>query len=206
MNLTIKKYGTILIGSLILAFGLYNIHSQVDLAEGGVLGMILLLEHWFGINPSVSSLVLDISLFIVGGFIFGGKFLKYSLIASISFSAFYTLMSWWGPQLHFITQFPWLSAVAGGLFVGIGVGIVVRQGGACGGDDTLALIVKKISGLKLSISYLIMDAVVLGLSLSYIPLKDVGYSVITVVISSKLIEWIKQGKYEVYYKEFKSRF
>ena len=44
----------LLSGSFILAFGLYNIHSQSGVTEGGVLGLILLLDHWFGLSPSIS--------------------------------------------------------------------------------------------------------------------------------------------------------
>lgn len=194
MHLKIKNYVVILIGSFILAFGIFNIHAQADLTEGGILGMILLLNHWFGINPSISSLVMDYSLFALGAMLLGVKFLKYSLFASLSFSIFYWVVSSWGPQLSWVADSNLLSAIIGGLFVGIGVGIVVRLGGACGGDDTVALLVRKITGIKVSITYLVMDSVVLLLSLSYIPLNRIIYSFITVIISSVLIQWIKNYK------------
>lgn len=50
----------LLLGSAILAFGLYNIHSMSNVTEGGILGLTLLLEYWFGISPSVSGFVLTI--------------------------------------------------------------------------------------------------------------------------------------------------
>ena len=46
----------IVLGSAILAFGLYNVHSISGVTEGGVLGLTLLLEHWFGISPSIAAL------------------------------------------------------------------------------------------------------------------------------------------------------
>lgn len=42
----------LLAGSALLAFGLYNVHSISNVTEGGILGLTLLLEHWFGISPS----------------------------------------------------------------------------------------------------------------------------------------------------------
>ena len=39
----------LLLGSAILAFGLYNIHSVSNVTEGGILGLTLLLEYWLGI-------------------------------------------------------------------------------------------------------------------------------------------------------------
>ena len=42
-----------LAASAFLAFGLYNVHAVSQVTEGGVLGMTLLLEHWFSISPDV---------------------------------------------------------------------------------------------------------------------------------------------------------
>ena len=56
----------LLSGSFILAFGLYNIHSQSGVTEGGVLGLILLLDHWFGLSPSISSLVMNAACYVLG--------------------------------------------------------------------------------------------------------------------------------------------
>ena len=43
-----------LTGSLILATGLYNIHAVSDVTEGGVLGLTLLLKHFFDISHALS--------------------------------------------------------------------------------------------------------------------------------------------------------
>ncbi|MFV0379240.1 MAG: YitT family protein [Anaerorhabdus sp.] len=191
-----KNYLIVLIGSFILAFGIYNIHAQADITEGGVLGMILLLEYWFGISPSITSIIMDYSLFAFGAVLLGSKFLKYSFVASLSFSIFYYLVSLLGPQLPLITQNYLLSSIVGGIFVGVGVGMVIRIGGACGGDDTLALIARKLTGMKVAHAYFFMDTLVLLLSLSYIPVKIIIYSFITVIISSALIGFIKNYKRE----------
>jgi len=49
-----KRIFWITIGTLIVSFGLYNIHGQTNITEGGALGMILLLEHWFHLKASVA--------------------------------------------------------------------------------------------------------------------------------------------------------
>ena len=46
-------------GAFILAFGMYNIHSQSGITEGGVLGALLLIEHWLPISPAVTSDILN---------------------------------------------------------------------------------------------------------------------------------------------------
>ena len=52
-NITLKKCAITLLGSFILAFGLYHVHSISGVTEGGVLGATLLLEHWTGIYERV---------------------------------------------------------------------------------------------------------------------------------------------------------
>ena len=48
-----------LIGSAIQAFGLYNVHAMSGVTEGGILGLTLLLDHWFHLSPAVSSIILN---------------------------------------------------------------------------------------------------------------------------------------------------
>ncbi|MCI6273000.1 MAG: YitT family protein [Erysipelotrichaceae bacterium] len=187
----LKDYFIIALGTFILTFGVYNIHSRGNISEGGVLGLILFLAHWFKINPSISSIILDYSLMILAQIILGGNFLKYSLFSSVCFSVFYYILSFTSPVLTFVVKNDLLSAIVGAIFVGVGVGLVVKIGGACGGDDSLAMILSKKFNLKISRAYLISDIVVLLLSLSYIPIDKIIYSLITVLISSNIIEYIK---------------
>ena len=187
----LKDYFIIAVGTFILTFGVYNIHSRGNISEGGVLGLILFLAHWFKINPSISSIILDYSLMILAQIILGGNFLKYSLFSSICFSVFYYFLSFGNPVLSFVVSNDLLSAIVGAIFVGVGVGLVVKIGGACGGDDSLAMILSEKFKIKISTAYLISDGVVLLLSLSYIPVNKIIYSLITVIISSKIIEYIK---------------
>ena len=77
------------------------------------------------------------------------------------------------------------------MFVGIGVGLIVRQGGSSGGDDALALSISHLLRWRLSRAYLFTDVVVLLLSLTYIPVMRIAFSLITVTISSYLIDYVR---------------
>ena len=79
----------------------------------------------------------------------------------------------------------------GAVFVGVGVGLIVRQGGSSGGDDALALTISKVTRWRLARCYLFTDLVVLGLSLSYIPFRRIAFSLITVTLSSWLIDRVQ---------------
>ncbi|MEG1500831.1 MAG: YitT family protein, partial [Clostridiales bacterium] len=79
------------------------------------------------------------------------------------------------------------AALAGGLFVGLGVGLVVRIGGACGGDDALAMIISKFAHCSIAKAYMLSDISVLLLSITYLPINRLFYCLITVCLSSFII-------------------
>lgn len=185
-----KRVFIMILGLCISSFGVYNIHQQTDITEGGVIGLILLLNHWTGLSPSILSPVLDILCYGVAFRFLGWEFIKLSAISTLSLAGFFKLWEQYPPILPNLTAYPLLAAVLGGLFVGIGVGLVVRQGGSSGGDDALALAISKAGKFRISRGYLITDISVLMLSLSYIPIAHIGYSLVTVTISSLLIDWV----------------
>ena len=191
---TLKHYTLLLCGATILAFGLFNVHAQSKITEGGVLGMTLLLYNWFGISPGISEICIDIVCYLAGFKLLGKDFLKNAIVASLGFTLFYNIFERIGYLLPDLSGMPLVAALVGALFVGCGVGLVVREGGASGGDDAIALILNKLTGCRLALAYFITDFVVLMLSLTYIPLEKILYSLLTVTLSSFIIDRIKNFK------------
>lgn len=186
----IKRFATIALGCAILTFGMHNIHQVVGITEGGVLGGILLLNHWFGIDASIASPVLDVVCYTVGLFVLGAGFLGWSAVSSVLLALFYALWESLPHMLPDLSAYPLVAAVLGGVFVGVGAGLVVRCNASAGGDDALALSIHKVTGLKLARCYLFTDLSVLLLSLSYIPITKIVFSLVTVFISSPLIDFV----------------
>ena len=91
-------------------------------------------------------------------------------------------------------RYPLLAALVGALFIGVGVGLGVRMGGASGGDDALAMSIEKLTGIGIQWVYLVEDLIVLTLSLSYIPLRRIAYSLLTVILSGQLIGLVAKKK------------
>lgn len=181
------KYINLLSGSAILAFGLYHVHSFSGVTEGGVLGLTLLLHHWFRISPAVSGFILNFICYILGMKVLGKKFIAYSIISGSAFSIFYAIFEQFDPLWPNLVDYPLLAAVVGAMFVGVGVGLCVRAGGAPGGDDALAMSLAKITKKEIQWVYLVSDLIVLILSLSYIPVQRLIYSLLTVVLSGQII-------------------
>ena len=193
-GITWNKVFFILLGAGICSFGIHNIHERTEITEGGVIGLMLLIEHWLEISPAIITPLLDSSCYLLAFKYLRINFLKLSVISTISISLFYELwevLPWMLPNL---SNYPLLAAILGGVFVGVGVGMIVRQGGSSGGDDALALSISHITKWPLSQYYLFTDFLVLGLSLSYIPITRIIFSIITVTISSYLINHIQKIK------------
>ena len=192
----LQKYSHIILGTGILAFGIYNIHSRCLLSEGGVLGLSLLLKQWFSISPGISGLILDLSMFLLGSFLLDRGFFMNSIFASSCYSLWYFLFERTGYLFPDLSSLPFLAALIGALFVGTGVGLVVSNETAAGGDDALCLILKHYFGLPVSRFYLFSDAIVLCLSLTYIPFSRIFCSVLSAFLSSRIIGFISGLKKE----------
>lgn len=187
-GLTIQKLLWIALGAAICSFGIHNIHQRTGITEGGIIGLMLLIEHWFGISPAYITPVLDIACYLLACKFLGAGFIKISVLSTLCVSGCYKIWELFPPMLPDLSAHPLAAAVLGGVFVGIGVGLIVRQGGSSGGDDALALVISKVLRWKLSRAYLFTDFTVLLLSLSYIPAARIVFSLITVTVSSNLID------------------
>ena len=182
----------ILIGSIIQAIGIYNVHAISNVTEGGVLGLTLLLKQWFALSPAVTSLVLNAICYALGWKTLGKSFIAYSALSIGTYSGAYALCEQFPPLWPEIANYPLIAAIAGALFIGIGAGICVRAGGATAGDDALAMSLNHITGWPIERIYLISDLTVLILSLSYIPFRRIAWSLLTVVLSGQIIGLIQK--------------
>lgn len=191
-KLSLTKCAANLTGSAILAFGLYHVHAFAAITEGGILGMTLLLQHWLNISPAVSGLVLNAACYLFGWRVLGGDFILYSAVAGGGFSLFYAIFEQFPPLWPQLAQHPFAAAVLGAVFVGIGVGICVRANGAPSGDDALAMGLSRLTGWGIQWLYLGSDLLVLVLSVSYLPLPRLGWSLLTVVLSGQIIGWAQK--------------
>ncbi len=191
---TIKRILCILLGTAICSFGIYNIHRQTGVTEGGVLGMIVLLNYWFDISPSILSVSLDLLCYALAFKRLGVRFLIISGLSSLSLSMFFRIWESFPPMMPNFYDRPLIAAVLGALFIGVGVGIVIVNGGSCSGDDALALFISNVTGWRISRAYLITDFTVLALSLSYIPIMRIIYSLVTVTLSSYIIDYMQRHK------------
>lgn len=184
----------IFLGASIYSFGLVTFNIPNQLAEGGVTGLTLIIYNWTGFNPAYSTLLLNIPLILIGLKIFGFKSLIYTLVGTFSLSL--NILIW--QQFNIVISVDndlLIAALLAGLFGGIGSGIIYKIGGTTGGTDIVARIIEKNIGLTMGRSMLILDIIVLLLSLSYLSLKEMMYTLIAVFVFSIIVDFVQEGSY-----------
>lgn len=195
MGIKLKNVLFIIIGTAIYSFALVNINMQNSLAEGGFTGITLLLYFLFDINPSISNLVLNIPIFIIGWKILGTKSFIYTLIGTVSVSVFLEIAQRY-PVFISLQNDMFLAALFAGVIGGIGLGIVFKYGGTTGGVDIVARLVQKMIGWNMGKTMFMFDACIITLSfITYLTYREAMYTLVAVYIAAKVIDMIQEGAY-----------
>lgn len=194
-GLKIRNMVFILLGSAIFAFGLVNFNMQNNLAEGGLTGITLLLYFLFTIDPSISNLVLNIPLFFIGWKQLGRTSFIYTILGVVSLSVFLSIFQRFPVSMPLHEDMT-LAALFAGVFIGIGLGIIFRNGGTTGGVDIIARLVEKHLGWNMGKTIFLFDLFVIGISwLLYLNYKEAMYTLLAVFIASKVIDFMQEGAY-----------
>jgi uncharacterized membrane-anchored protein YitT (DUF2179 family) len=186
---SIRSMIMILLGTFILAFGYYHINFQNDLSDGGFIGLSLLMKYVFNFSPAISVLFLDLPFFVLAFFRESPQFILRMSLGAIAFSLFYKLFEWFSPLVLDFSHTMIVASILSGLVTGLGAGLVLRSGGATGGEDMLCIFASKYTGISIGNVFLILDLIVLGLSFFFLPLNKVLYTILAVFITGKVINW-----------------
>ncbi|WP_433946461.1 YitT family protein [Paenibacillus sp. SN-8-1] len=189
----------ILLGTAIYAFGLLYFIIPNKLMEGGVTGITILLKYAFSISPSLSTLILNIPLFLLGWKVLGSRQIVFTGIGIGSLTFFlwlFELMISKGWIVPFATEHDYiLASLYAGVTLGAGLGLVFRFGGTTGGSDIIARICNRKYGWSMGQVILALDVIIIGISLLYIKKEQILYTLVAVFIASKVIDFIQEGAY-----------
>lgn len=185
-------YLFILLGTLILAVGINVFMSPNKISAGGITSLGTILLHLFGVRMSITNLVCNVALFLFGF----RKLGKYAVIQTASgivlLSLFLELTSLI-PTFHVENDGDLLIAsVTGGVLMGIGVGLVVRQGASTGGSDFAGLILKRLlPHVPLATIIMVIDwTIVLVSGIVFRSLSVTFYSLLALFVCSLLTDKI----------------
>lgn len=194
MKNPISQYGSLFIGALFIAAGLYFFWAPSDLAAGGVSGLAIVVKALLPTIPiGIIMFALDMVMFTIGFIFLGKSFGVRSLICSIEVSGMMTIMEWIWPNWAPISEDQLILLLFGALFIAIGQAIVFNVGASSGGTDIVAKIITKYSHLNIGMALLIADMVVVLLATSIFGLEKGLYAALGVIIVTNLIDYIIAG-------------
>lgn len=190
----LQAYIIIVIGSFIMATGFVLFISPYKLAPGGVYGIAIVLHHLFALPIGVTGLLIDIPLTILAIRVLGPKFGVKTVVAFVLLSVWITLLEFtWGYE-PLVEGDPLLSAIFGGLLIGVGLGLIFRSKASSGGSDIIAMIFSKYTKIPIGQLLIMIDAaIVLIALLAFDDWKIPLYSWIVIFITGKVVDAVIQG-------------
>lgn len=185
----LKKALLVLVGSFITAIGLEYFLVPNQLLDGGVVGLSIISAYLSHLPLGIFLAVFNAPFLYLGYHKFGREFAAYSTLGIVSLVAFTFLIQ---PNTPF-TGDELLAAIFGGLFVGIGVGLVIRYGGTLDGGDTVAIMIDKHSVFSVGEIIMIINVVILTLSGFIFGWDNAMYSMVAYFVAYKTIDLTVEG-------------
>jgi uncharacterized membrane-anchored protein YitT (DUF2179 family) len=184
----------ILIGTFIMAAGFVYFISPYRIAPGGVYGIAIVLHHIFNLPTGMIALCFDIPLTIIGIKILGPKFGWKTVLGFVSLAVFVDLLTYFQGDVPLVEGDALLSAIFGGVLIGVGLGMVFKSKATSGGSDIVAMIINKYTRIPLGQLMIYVDSVIVLVGLvAFKDWKIPLYSWIVIYIVGKVVDLILEG-------------
>ena len=183
-------------GTFFMAVGINVIYEPLSMVTGGFSGIGILVKkltqtaRWSGIPVGMTTLLLNIPLFIWGYSQKGKVFVKKTVYAASCFSFFLLII----PTFDIVKQDYLMAALVGGLLNGTGIGLVFSQGASTGGSDLLSVLTAKIlPGLSASERLILIDTLIVAAGVFIFGLEIGLYAVVAVFVTGMVSNAILDG-------------
>jgi len=187
---TVYDYIGITIGSILTAMSLVMFLVPNKIAAGGVSGIATVLFYIFNWPVGLTMLAINIPLFFTGirvlGVTFGIRTLYSILVLSLA-------TDYLSPYLKTLTHDPLLAAIYGGVFAGVGLGIVFKFKATTGGTDLVARLLNHYFGFSIGKGLLMIDFLVITFAGVVFSAELALYALIGLFITSKAIDLVQEG-------------
>jgi len=181
----------IIIGNLFcsIAFNVFFIPNR--LLSGGVGGLGIIIQYLTGIPTGISVFFLNIPIFLLGSKLIDREFTIYAFISMLIYSSILTITRKLGS--YFVVDDIILAAVFGGIFNGIGMGLMFRNRTSQGGFDIIAAILKKKYNINISSGLMAANTIIVSLSSFLFGYKSAMYTLIAMYIGYAVVDKVQLG-------------
>ncbi|MDR3540043.1 MAG: YitT family protein [Desulfosporosinus sp.] len=185
----LKHFLGIIIGATVVSISINTLIIPNQIADGGVTGIAIIFHYLFNWPVSLTILLLNLPLFLLGLRLVGRNFLVYSVLGVTVLSAVLSLTS----HLPALTHDTLLAVISGGVLSGIGMGIIFRSSGSLGGTDILAVLFARTTSLSVGQILLGIDGVIfLAVAILFRP-EMAMYAMIYMFIATRVVDFVQEG-------------
>ncbi|MBC8321287.1 MAG: YitT family protein [Bacteroidetes bacterium] len=190
----IKNYSMILIGAFIMASGFVLFITPYKIVPGGVYGISIVLHYLIGTPVGMMALAFDIPLTLIGIKILGPRFGVKTVVGFIATAVMVDTLTYFYGNEPLVADDALLSSIFGGLFIGVGLGLIFKAKATSGGSDIVAMIVSKYTKMPLGQLMIIVDSIIVLVGLvAFQDWKIPLYSLIVIFITGKVVDVILEG-------------
>lgn len=186
-----KNMIIIILGCLIMAIGTSVFLLPNKFSTGGVTGIATILYYLFKIPLGTINIIINIPILIFTFYRLGKRILANSIIGAVLYSIFIDLLD----KIPILTTDEFLSSLYGGIFLGIGTGLVLNANASTGGTELISNIIKTYNfNIKTSTLIMAIDSAIVLLNVIIFKEIEIGlYSAIAIIIMGKVIDIIVEG-------------
>jgi len=190
----IKNYSLILIGAFIMASGFVLFITPYKIVPGGVYGISIVLHYVFGTPVGLTALFFDVPLTLIGIKVLGPRFGMKTVVGFLSTAIFMDTLTYFYGIEPLVEGDALLSSIFGGLFIGVGLGLIFKSRATSGGTDIVAMMISKYTKLPVGQLLIVIDSVIVLLGLlAFGDWKIPLYSLIVIFITGKVVDIILEG-------------
>lgn len=186
---TLKAYLLIVLGCVVggAAYPMFLVPNNI--APGGLTGVATILNYLFDLPVGVTSMLLNLPLFLIGYKAMGRVFVFRSLVATVLFSVCIDLI-----RLPPLTEDVLLGSVYGAILLGVGLGLILRGGATTGGSDMIARMVhKRFPFITVGGFLFLVDCMVILAAAFTMSANAALYALICIFISARAVDMVLAG-------------
>jgi uncharacterized membrane-anchored protein YitT (DUF2179 family) len=184
----ISEYFQIATGILFASIGLKAFLLPNGFLDGGVTGIALLINSKFNINVSLLLVVLSIPFLVLAFYTVSKRIVLKSIISILGLAISIELETF-----GTITEDKLLISIFGGLFLGLGIGITIRNGAVLDGSEILGIFLNDRFGISIGQIILMFNVILFAITAAVISVEIALYSILTFVVTAKVTDFIIKG-------------
>lgn len=186
---TANRMVFLMLGSLLVSVGLEIFLIPNNIIDGGVVGISIMASYLTKIQLGLFTFLFNMPFFIIGYKQIGKTFALSTLFANIVLSISVTILR----PVPGLTQDVLLAAVFGGILLGVGVGLIIRNGGSLDGTEIIAIIMDKRTGFSIGEIVMFFNLFILSSAGLVFGWDRAMYSMLTYFIAFKVIDITVEG-------------